>query len=195
MTQLWCWSDAARAIQAQGSYVQFQHSIPNLKAECICSHNIKQSSLKCAGWSLNSSWVGCKDRRGGRRLAVATKHRSVKAPVCAVPSIGQDQFEESVLKSDVPVLVDFWAEWCGPCKLVAPVVDWAAKNYVGQLKVYKIDTDASPELVSKYKLYGLPTLILFKAGEEVPGSRKEGAITAAKLQAHLDDLLPTLAAT
>ncbi|KAJ7550681.1 hypothetical protein O6H91_07G112300 [Diphasiastrum complanatum] len=166
-----------------------------MTAACICSYGLRQSSLKYSGGNLNSKWPGWKGRGGYPRLAAAESHGGLRRTVCGALSIGQDHFEEAVLKSNLPVLVDFWAEWCGPCKLVAPVVDWAAKNYAGQLKVYKIETDANPELVSKYKPYGLPTLIVFKDGEEVPGSRKEGAITIAKLQAHLDDLLPTLATT
>ncbi|EFJ37205.1 hypothetical protein SELMODRAFT_39013, partial [Selaginella moellendorffii] len=101
----------------------------------------------------------------------------------------EDEFEAAVLKSELPVLVDFWAEWCGPCKLVAPVVDWASEEYAGKLEVYKVDTDKSPGLVEKYKLYGLPTLVMFKNGGIVSGSRREGAITKAKIKSYLDDFL------
>ncbi|GLC33920.1 hypothetical protein PLESTB_000818000 [Pleodorina starrii] len=94
-------------------------------------------------------------------------------------------FEEEVLKATTPVLVDFWAPWCGPCKLVAPLMDWAEKEYGGKLKVVKIEHDKNPELIAKYKVYGLPTLIVFKDGEEVAGSKREGAITKALLQQYL----------
>lgn len=108
--------------------------------------------------------------------------------------VGESEFQEKVLNSDLPVLVDFVADWCGPCKLIAPIIDWASQEYKGKLKVFKIDHDANPQLVEKYKVYGLPTLILFKDGQEVSGSRREGAITKDKLKVYLDQLLETVAA-
>lgn len=114
---------------------------------------------------------------------------------CSKASIvGESEFQEKVLSSDLPVLVDFVADWCGPCKLIAPFIDWASQDYKGKLKVFKIDHDANPQLVEKYKVYGLPTLILFKDGQEVSGSRREGAITKDKLKVYLDQLLETVAA-
>jgi len=114
---------------------------------------------------------------------------------CSKSSIvGESEFQEKVLNSDLPVLVDFVADWCGPCKLIAPFIDWASQDYKGKLKVFKIDHDANPQLVEKYKVYGLPTLILFKDGQEVSGSRREGAITKDKLKVYLDQLLETVAA-
>ncbi|XP_002961945.2 uncharacterized protein LOC9657219 [Selaginella moellendorffii] len=113
---------------------------------------------------------------------------------CKAKNLTEDEFEAAVLKSELPVLVDFWAEWCGPCKLVAPVVDWASEEYAGKLEVYKVDTDKSPGLVEKYKLYGLPTLVMFKNGGIVSGSRREGAITKAKIKSYLDDFLQSVAA-
>uniref|UniRef100_A0A0E0KWS2 Thioredoxin domain-containing protein n=1 Tax=Oryza punctata TaxID=4537 RepID=A0A0E0KWS2_ORYPU len=109
----------------------------------------------------------------------------------AVRFIGQSEFEAEVLQSDLPVLVDFVADWCGPCRLIAPVVDWAAEEYEGRLKIVKIDHDANPQLIEEYKVYGLPSLILFKDGKEVPGSRREGAITKAKFKEYLEPLLST----
>jgi thioredoxin 1 len=88
--------------------------------------------------------------------------------------------------------VDFWASWCGPCKLVAPSMDKIEQKYSGQVKVVKIETDENPKLVEMYKVYGLPTLILFIDGKEVPGSRHEGAISFAKVESLLKSLLPTL---
>ncbi|KAJ6833775.1 thioredoxin X, chloroplastic [Iris pallida] len=107
----------------------------------------------------------------------------------AVTTIGQSEFSAEVLGSDVPVLVDFVAEWCGPCRLIAPFIEWASKEYNGRLKVVKIDHDANPELIEEYKVYGLPCLILFKNGQAVPESRREGAITKVKLKEYLDSLL------
>ncbi|BAF16167.1 thioredoxin X, chloroplastic [Oryza sativa Japonica Group] len=123
---------------------------------------------------------------GGRRIASARVRCGA-----AVRFIGQSEFEAEVLQSDLPVLVDFVADWCGPCRLIAPVVDWAAEEYEGRLKIVKIDHDANPQLIEEYKVYGLPSLILFKDGKEVPGSRREGAITKAKFKEYLEPLLST----
>ncbi|CAK9224994.1 unnamed protein product [Sphagnum jensenii] len=104
----------------------------------------------------------------------------------------EKEFDEVVLESKVPVLVDFWASWCGPCKLVAPSMDKIDQKYSGQVKVVKVETTENSELVEKYKVYGLPTLILFIDGKEVPGSRHEGAISFAKVESLLMSFLPTL---
>jgi thioredoxin 1 len=95
------------------------------------------------------------------------------------------EFEQEVLKAEGPVLVDFWAPWCGPCKLVAPLMTWAEKEHAGALKVVKVEHDPNKSLVEKYKVYGLPTLIVFKDGQEVPGSKKEGAVTKAILEKYI----------
>ena len=76
-------------------------------------------------------------------------------------------FEQDVLKSDVPVLVDFWAPWCGPCRMVAPIVDEIAKDFEGKLKVVKLNTDENPNIASQYGIRSIPTLMIFKCGEKV----------------------------
>ncbi|MCU0463412.1 MAG: thioredoxin [Anaerolineae bacterium] len=81
--------------------------------------------------------------------------------------VTQDNFEAEVLNSDTPVLVDFWAEWCGPCKAIAPIVDELAEDYSGKLKIGKLDADAHQEVLMRYQVMGIPTLILFKQGEPV----------------------------
>ena len=77
------------------------------------------------------------------------------------------EWESEVLNSDTPVLVDFWAEWCGPCKMIAPIVDEIAAEFEGKVRVAKIDADANPEVLQQYQIMGIPTLLLFKNGEAV----------------------------
>ncbi len=82
-------------------------------------------------------------------------------------NVDQKNFSTEVLQSTNPVLVDFWAPWCGPCRMVAPVVDKVAQTFQGRLKVVKLNTDDNPSLAGKYEVSGIPCLILFKNGEPV----------------------------
>jgi len=81
--------------------------------------------------------------------------------------VNQPDFQSKVLESDLPVLVDFWAEWCGPCKMIAPIVDEIATEYDGKVRVAKVDADTNQEVLMQYGIMGIPTLILFKNGEAV----------------------------
>lgn len=120
------------------------------------------------------------------RHAPRLHSRRSAAPTVCVLDVTEDNFDAEVLKSDLPVLVDFWATWCGPCKLVAPSMTWAEKEYDGVLKVVKVNADPCPALMEKYKVYGLPCLLLIRGGEEVEGSHREGAITKKGLAEYLE---------
>ncbi len=101
--------------------------------------------------------------------------------------VTDDSFDQEVLKSDKPVLVDFWAEWCGPCKMIAPILDEIATEYDGRIKVAKLDIDDNPQTPPKYGIRGIPTLMLFKNGEVE--ATKVGALSKSQLTAFLDQNL------
>ncbi|BBD76969.1 thioredoxin TrxA [Hydrogenophilus thermoluteolus] len=96
-------------------------------------------------------------------------------------------FEQEVVKSEMPVLLDFWAEWCGPCKMIAPILDEIAEAYAGKLKVCKLNIDDNPETPSKFGVRGIPTLMLFKNGN-VEATRV-GALSKSQLTAFIDSHL------
>lgn len=101
--------------------------------------------------------------------------------------VSDADFEAEVLKSEHPVLVDYWAEWCGPCKMIAPILDEMAAAYSGKLKVAKLNIDENPETPPKYGIRGIPTLMLFKNG--AVEATKVGALSKAQLSAFIDSNL------
>jgi thioredoxin 1 len=99
-------------------------------------------------------------------------------------AVSDDTFESLVLKSTTPVLLDFWAEWCGPCKMIAPILDEIAKEYSGKLVVAKINIEENSETPAKYNVRGIPTLILYKNGKAE--ATKVGALSKSQLIAFID---------
>jgi thioredoxin 1 len=96
-------------------------------------------------------------------------------------------FEADVLKSDLPVLVDYWAAWCGPCKMIAPLLEEAAKQYEGRVIIAKVNVDENPDTAAQFGIRGIPTLMLFKDGKAA--ATKVGALSRTQLAAFLDESL------
>lgn len=102
-------------------------------------------------------------------------------------AVTDDSFATDVLESDIPVLVDFWAEWCGPCKQIAPILDEASKEYEGKLQIAKVDIDANPATPTEYGVRGIPTVMLFKSGTLVDSL--VGSVSKQALYNWIDDSL------
>lgn len=105
----------------------------------------------------------------------------------AVAELTDANFRAEVLEANTAVLVDVWAPWCGPCRLMAPLMDWAAAEYDGRLKVVKLEADPNPASRDQLGIQGLPTLLIFKGGQEL--ARHEGAMAKPQLQTFLDSHL------
>lgn len=104
-----------------------------------------------------------------------------------IVSVTDANFDAEVLQSDQPVLVDFWAEWCGPCKMIAPILEEISGEYGDKLKIVKIDCDANPDTPSNMGVRGIPTLTLFNAGDKV--AQQTGALSKSQLSAFIDSNL------
>jgi thioredoxin 1 len=104
-----------------------------------------------------------------------------------IKHVSDASFEADVLKSGVPVLVDYWAEWCGPCKMIAPILEDASKEYQGRVIIAKVNVDENPGTASKFGIRGIPTLMLFKDGKAA--ATKVGALSKSQLSSFLDESL------
>ena len=104
-----------------------------------------------------------------------------------ITHVTEASFDQEVLAAEHPVLVDFWAEWCGPCKMIAPILDEIATEYAGKLKVCKVDVDSNPGVPEKFGIRGIPTLILFKDCNAV--DTKVGALSKTQLAEFVDSCL------
>ncbi|KZX84513.1 thiol reductase thioredoxin [Oleiphilus sp. HI0009] len=105
----------------------------------------------------------------------------------SILNVTDASFEQEVLNSDVPVLVDYWAEWCGPCKMIAPVLEEIAEDYAGKVKICKLNIDENDQTPPKYNIRGIPTLMLFKNGNV--DATKVGALSKSQLTAFVDSNL------
>jgi thioredoxin 1 len=101
-----------------------------------------------------------------------------------IQEVTDQSFDQDVLQSDKPVLVDYWAEWCGPCKAIAPVLEEIARDYSDRLRVAKLNIDDNPDTPPRYGIRGIPTLMLFKDGNV--GATKVGAVSKSQLTAFID---------
>ncbi len=105
----------------------------------------------------------------------------------AIRKVTDASFEADVLQASLPVLVDYWAEWCGPCKMIGPLIDESASSYAGRLSVAKLNIDENGRTPSKYNVRGIPTLMLFKNGQ--PVATRVGALSKSQLTAFIEDNL------
>ena len=126
---------------------------------------------------VSAKWRRCLKFKNGENLQVSEQ----------IIHVTDDSFEKEVLKSGEPVLVDYWAEWCGPCKMIAPVLDEIASEYSGRVKIAKLNIDENPNTPPRYGIRGIPTLMLFVGGEVE--ATKVGAVSKSQLTAFIDSNL------
>ena len=134
---------------------------------------------------LNKNQTSLTYRRQG--ITISLRIQSLEGDEVMVTEVTDQDFEEEVIKSTLPVLVDLWAPWCGPCRMVAPVVDKLAESYEGRFKFCRLNVDENPQTASKYRIMAIPTLMFFKNGEAV--DTVVGAVPERTLQPKIDELL------
>ena len=122
------------------------------------------------------------------------KRTFLEIPVSqSIAHVSDDQFEEQVLKSSEPVLVDFWAEWCGPCKMIAPILDELAMSYAGKIKIAKVNIDHNQKTPRNYNVRGIPTLMIFKDGKVQ--ATQIGAVSKTQLASLIDKTIGAASTT
>jgi len=134
---------------------------------------------------LNKSPTSLTYRSQG--IIIGSRIQSLKGDEVMVTDVTDQDFEEEVIKSTLPVLVDLWAPWCGPCRIVSPVVDKLAERYDGKFKFCRLNVDENPRTAAKYRIMAIPTLMFFKGGEAV--DTVVGAVPERFLQPKIDSLL------
>eukprot|EP00825_Cyclidium_porcatum_P000294 TRINITY_DN1003_c0_g1_i15.p1 TRINITY_DN1003_c0_g1~~TRINITY_DN1003_c0_g1_i15.p1 ORF type:complete len:173 (+),score=15.03 TRINITY_DN1003_c0_g1_i15:100-618(+) len=139
----------------------------------------------CIRDSINAEYMGTFQSPSRRNLSDTHSHEATMSE--HIHYVTDDTFEAEVLQSQQPVLVDYWAEWCGPCKMIAPILDEVATEYAGKLKVAKVNIDDNQGTPAKYGIRGIPTLMIFKNGNVE--ATKVGALSKSQLAAFIDSNL------
>ncbi|XP_016488194.2 thioredoxin X, chloroplastic isoform X1 [Nicotiana tabacum] len=184
---------AAMASTTSTSRVPYPLPLSPARCSLISSVNTTCSFTSSSSLVCKKLWLSNGTRgKPGFRTSSSSSTTTLRIRCGGLREIKEDEFSDVVLKSDRPVLVEFVATWCGPCRLIGPAMESVAEEYKEKITVVKIDHDENPKLIEEFKVYGLPTLILFKDGKEVPDSKREGAITKVKLKEYLDGLLKTV---
>jgi thioredoxin 1 len=146
----------------------------------VVVHNGEVISRRSRPWGTDAQEIVNQARKLVTANSLAPKKEEVPAEVLSAPiAVTDKDFAEQVLKSDLPVIVDFWADWCGPCKMVAPILDKLAKEFAGKVKVAKVDVDRNPMLSQQFRITSIPTMMFVKGGKilgQSAGAAPESAI-------------------
>jgi thioredoxin 1 len=133
------------------------------------------------------TWPRCAGTPCGGAAPVVFSPTFPEDPAMSITHVSDKSFEQDVLKADKPVLVDYWAPWCGPCKQIAPILEELSRDYDGRVQIAKIDVDDNPETATRYGIRGIPSLLLYKGGEVI--ATKVGAVSKSQLAQFLDSHL------